>query len=723
LYLENFTPTDASLNEIVDNSKMILPTNDTKNDTELYPSRFGAGYEIKLWLENEYINTNDVGINIMTENDFNVFDLKDCNGKYVNFKKVDPPSAPLKNDASIIFSDNIVNSKNNLSAANTIIVLKTNDPLYSHDPSNNVDYNSKLLFNAIKFEFANYNDNEILNWLPCKKIIEEKRRTNFPITWTKLREDATKYSDITLDVSGAWNSSSFSSPATDSIPRVNDNITNVTPISPVVHRYYYIKLNNDFLGITNGQFKQNIKFRLSYKNGSQKYPEDFGEAKESEAIIISYPNAPNIESVKMSSYNKIKVVLSGYSSLEKILDPSSNQTLTNPAIYQQPNIGSVFLKDISFNITAQYEDDNNERQIIDIVGLKGWSDDSILTTNETLLVSSRFNHNTTYIFELPPGYLDTTKITDLSYNFSLQVKNNINKNWSSVSNVSSLQMTKPDISNIITFTPSTTTNNVLNITWNYPDSGERGIISENIDSAKPLPVINKFTLESTNFRKVEDNSNINGNSKYSIPSIPNRNPDASNNVSLSFYSAVQGTTGVVTFDLSVNAFNEYINDFSTIFGTIDISGTAPSEVQDLSAVFVISNISNVPNSLDLSWSHPANLGLDISGQAIRNTIIRYDISGAIIGKNKYTSVSSVTGMVDQITKENKIVTNTNKTNINHASNKITISNTSGEKFIFPATTYKIGVRATNSLNFTGSWIYITPPQTQAAQQPYLPNTK
>jgi cytoskeletal protein CcmA (bactofilin family) len=729
LFLENFTPTDASLNEILNNnSKMILPTNATKNNTELSPSRFEEGYEIKLWLENEYIKTDINGGNIMTENDFNVFDLKDCSGNYVNFEKVDPPSIPFRNDASIIFSDNIVNSKDNLSAANTIIVLKTNDPLYSHDPSNNVDYNSKLLFTAIKFEFANYNDNEILNWLPCKKIIEEKRRTSFPRNWAQLRGDLTKYSDITLDVSGVWNSSSASSPATDSIPRVNDNITNVTPISPVVNRYYYIKLNNEFLGITNGQFKQNIKFRLSYKNGSQKYPEEFGEAKESEAIIISYPSSPNIESVKMSSYNEIKVVLSGYSSLVKILDPSSNQTLANPAAFGSPNIGSVFLKDISFNITAQYEDDNNERQIIDIVGLKGWSDDSILTTNETLLVSSRNNQNTTYIFELPSGYLDSTKITDLSYNFSLQVKNNINKNWSNVSNVSSLQITEPDISNkTIAFTASDTSNNVLDVTWGYPDLGKRGIISKNIElsggSVKPLPVINKFSLESSNLEIINIDGAISKGNEHVIAQR-DRDDDALN-ASLSFYSAVEGRTGIVTFDLSVNAYNEYINDFSSIFGTIDISVTAPSEVQDLSAVFVISNTSNVPNSLDLSWSHPANLGLQINGEAIRNTIIRYDISGAIIAKNKYHSVaSSVTGLVDKITKTNTISNNTlHQTIINHASNQITISNTSGETFIFPATRYKIGVRATNSLNFTGPWIYITPPQTQAAQQPILPNTK
>ena len=728
LFLENFTPTDASLNEILNNnSKMILPTNATKNNTELSPSRFEKGYEIKLWLENEYIKTDINGGNIMTENDFNVFDLKDCSGNYVNFEKVDPPSIPLRNDASIVFSDNIVNSKNNLSTANTIIVLKTNDPLYSHDPSNNIDYNSKLLFTAIKFEFANYNDNEILNWLPCKKIIEEKRRTSFPRTWAQLRVDSTKYSDITLDVSGVWNSSSASSPATDSIPRANDNITNVTPISPAVNRYYYIKLNDDFLGITNGQFKKNIKFRLSYKNGSQKYPEEFGEAKESEAIIISYPSAPNIESVKMSSYNEIKVVLSGYSSLINILDGSSNETLANPAGFSNSNIGSVFLKDISFNITAQYEDDNNERQIIDISGLKGWSDDSILNTNETLLISSRFNQNTSYIFELPPGYLDPTKITDLSYNFSLQVKNNINKNWSNVSNVSSLQITEPDISNkTIIFTPSTIKNNVLDITWGYPDLGKRGIISENIElsvtSVKPLPVINKFTLESSNLEIIDINGAISKGNEHVIAQR-DRDDDALN-ASLSFYSAVQGKTGVVTFDLSVNAFNEYINDFSSIFGTIDISGTAPSEVQDLSAVFVISNNPNVPNSVYLSWDHPANLGLQISGQAIRNTIIRYDISGTITAKNKYHSVaSSVTGMVDNITKTNTISNTLHQTIINHASNQITISNTTNEKFIFPATRYKIGVRATNSLNFTGPWIYITPPRTQAAKQPNLPNTK
>ena len=49
-----------------------------KTIKELFPSAGGQGYEIKLWLENEYINTNDVGTNIMQETDFNVFDFDIC---------------------------------------------------------------------------------------------------------------------------------------------------------------------------------------------------------------------------------------------------------------------------------------------------------------------------------------------------------------------------------------------------------------------------------------------------------------------------------------------------------------------------------------------------------------------------------------------------------------------------------------------------------------------
>ena len=111
------------------------------------------------------------------------------------------------------------------------------------------------------------------------------------------------------------------------------------------------------------------------------------------------------------------------------------------------NNRAVFLRDISFNITQQYEG-ATKIPVIDISGLKGWSNNSTNTTTTPIFVSSRKEEETSYIFTLPPGYLDLSKTTDLSYNFSLQIKNNINKKWSELSDELSIRITEPDMSNI-----------------------------------------------------------------------------------------------------------------------------------------------------------------------------------------------------------------------------------------------------------------------------------
>jgi len=662
LYAKDYSPSDTDISSsILLNAKRVYPGGD-KAAKELSPST--QGYEIKLWLENQYIKKDGT----MTESDFNVIYLKDNNNEAINFLKVAPPSSPLNNDALIVFSDNNSNLISDVSDNNTIIELKIKDPSSSTSTQapQGEDYNLLIKFIEIKFEYSNSSTSDI--WTPCKKIYKTTSKAN---TFSELTDL------ISLDSSGVWGLSSaplFSA-------RVRDD----------GFHYYYIKLNNEFLGIANGNFQNYHKFRVSYKNGSQINPDEFGDPTESPSIQITEPPKPILSAVKMTAFDELTITLKDMSA--NLVDSSDNPLDTN-------NNRAVFLRDISFNITRQYGNEN-QISVIDISGLKGWSNNSTNTTTTPIFVSSRKEEKTSYIFTLPPGYLDPSETADLSYNFSLQIKNNINKKWSELSDELSIRITEPDMSNItINFTLSDISNNVLDISWNYPENGKRGIISSQTNVG--LPKIQKFNLESTNFEIINTNGAIIGDNSHNILHAE-RGVDASN-ISLSFYSKVkaQGETPV-NFDLSVNAYNEYINNFSSIFNTIDISASAPGIVQDLSALFHI--IDGNQNFADISWNDPTEMGLTIAGVMKRNTIIQYDISATKISGNKYTPVANQqisypTTFTSDVSNND---TTQHKTSMTDAPSKKKISNSSNSKFILPSSSYKIAIKATNSFGISGNW--------------------
>ena len=666
LYAKDYSPSDISLNELIDlssNKKRVYPGKN-KAAKELSPSK--DGYEIKLWLENQYIRKDGT----MTESDFNVIYLKD-NNEAINFLKVQPPSSPLNNEALIVFSDNSGNSISDVSDNNTIIELKIKDPSFSTltQAPEGEDYNSLIKFIEIKFEYSNSSISDI--WTPCKKIYNSTTQVT---TFSNLNSQ-----EIGLDASGVWvlgSTSLFSA-------RVRDD----------GFHYYYIKLNKEFLGIENGNFQSFHKFRVSYKNGSQSDPDKFGATTESPSIQITEPPKPILSAVKMTAFDELTITLKDMSA--NLVDSSDNPL--------DAGNRAVFLRDISFNITRQYGD--TKIPVIDISGLKGWSNTN--TTTTPIFVSSRKEEKTSYIFTLPPGYLDTSETADLSYNFSLQIKNNINKKWSELSDELSIRITEPDMSGRkINFTLSDISNNVLDISWNYPENGKRGIISSQTNDG--LPKIQKFNLESIKF-EIINKGDISGNNSHNIRQTE-RGVDASN-ISLSFYSKVkaQGETGaVVNFDLSVNAYNEYINNFSSIFDTINISASAPGIVQDLSALFhIIDGSENLfnQNFVDISWDHPIKRGLIIGTLDASNTIIQYDISATKISGNKYTptnpqiSYPTTLPLIDVSNND----TTPHKTSMTDATSKKKISNSSNSKFILPSSSYKIAIRATNSFGISGNW--------------------
>ena len=429
LYSNNNSPSEAdiaTLRQESDKIKRIYPGGDMESK-ELSASK--DGYEILLWLENQYIKKDSNNNNIMTKDDFNIVDIRDQNGQYINFLKGNPPSEPLENEVKLVFSDNIgTNIITDVSENNTFIELKIKDPSFSTTtPSlSNEDLNKIIKFSAIKFEYSNTDLAISNNWVPCKKIFITNGVKN---TFTDLNSNN---QEITLDISGVW---SVDSNPIKFTPRYNDNSINT--ISSIYH-YYYVKLDDAFLDVSNNEMEQYHKFRVSYKNGSQNDPELFGGEKESSTIQITEPPQPTLSSVKMTKFNELTIKLKDMSANK--IDSSNNPLDSN-------NNRAVFLRDISFNITQQYGGDSLPSQVTNISGLKGnWDTNNINTTYNTsnpILISSRKEgQDTDYIFTLPPGYLDPLKITDLSYNFNAQVKNNINNKWSVSSDISSIQITK-----------------------------------------------------------------------------------------------------------------------------------------------------------------------------------------------------------------------------------------------------------------------------------------
>jgi hypothetical protein len=701
LYSNNNSPSEAdiaTLRQEVDKIKRIYPGGDMESK-ELSASK--NGYEILLWLENQYIKKDGNNNNIMTKDDFNIVDIRDQNGQYINFLKGNPPSEPLENEAKIVFSDNIgTNTITDVSENNTFIELKIKDPSFSTTtPSlSNEDLNKIIKFSAIKFEYSNTDLAISNNWVPCKKIFIANGVKN---TFNDLNSD---YQDITLDISGVW---SVDSNPIKFTPRYNDNSNNT--ISSIYH-YYYVKLDDAFLDVSNNEMEQYHKFRVSYKNGSQNDPELFGSEKESSTIQIAEPPQPTLSSVKMTNFNELTI---------KLKDMSANKidSYNNPL--DSNNNRAVFLRDISFNITRQYGGDSLPSHVTNISGLKGnWDSNNMNTTyniSNPILISSRTEgQDTDYIFTLPPGYLDPLKITDLSYNFNAQVKNNINNKWSVSSDILSIQITKPDMSNKpnIIFSMSEVSNNVLDISWNYPYNGSRGIVANQTISG--LPKIQKFNLVSNNLEKINENGFINQDNSHNI--VHNqRSQDAQKKISLSFYEAIKNASQndyQVNFDLSVNVFNEYINNYSDISAIIDISAGNPSEVRDLSFDIILPTDKNF-NFIDISWNRPNDSGLSFYNnnqrESARNTIIRYDISATRVKINNLlysgtlTATTTIFESFDVSNNDNSI----QKISITDASSNAKYVNlsTTGNMpgFVVSDSEYKIAVRSVNSFGLISDW--------------------
>jgi hypothetical protein len=217
LYSTGSTPENNNLSIDGNNEKRVSGNKSDSNSTELANSN--SGYEIKLWLENQYNSGS------MTESDFNVVTLNDTGDGVtpINFSAAEAPSTDATLNAIIKFND-LSTANNGVQNGKTYVELKLKDP--SRSANDKPDLNSSINLTGIQFEIAYYDDNET---------------PQFNLVSDFYFKDTTTIST---------NSDLPSNPLSDGFHQINRLRDNDT-------RYYYVPLDNT-------KSKKNIQFRIYY---------------------------------------------------------------------------------------------------------------------------------------------------------------------------------------------------------------------------------------------------------------------------------------------------------------------------------------------------------------------------------------------------------------------------------------------------------------------------
>ena len=458
LYKENSTPLDIpTIPGDLISEKTVSPifTNNVDNKKkELSASE--QGYNIKLWLENEYDSSKLSTSYLMTKNDFNVIELND-----VNFKIVGPPHAPQSVDILTKFH-NI--SGASVSSADTYVEIKVKDPsLITTDETN---YNDSVNMTHIKFEYRNDSTKQLGDWSSINNVLQIHANGTTEIT--EITSDTT-FTDIDL-ATGAYSD----------IRKVDDSI-----------RYYYVKLNAAMLGVDNNNLKQYLSFRVSYKNSSNSA---FGQVKYSNELEFLQPGQPRITDVLMNTSTQLQFKTN-------LADASINSS-TNGL-----SRTGVFLRQIKLIVYYNIDDGVDTSYTFSPTGtsssLSGYIN-SVDDDDSNQFYQYYQSDNSvaqTFTFDIPSGI---TATNSLQWSFQVKVKNNLINNWSDISESvdnSKLTIGKPDntnkIKNIYFNTSGTPpiNNLVLNLEWDHPDRGDRGVNTVDLtstSSADTAPTIYEY---------------------------------------------------------------------------------------------------------------------------------------------------------------------------------------------------------------------------------------
>lgn len=686
LFSSDSTPTNDFLSEseyfMKINPKTIYPTKDDATRTEISKSK--VGYEIKIWLENQYKSST----NNMTEADFNVITIttaKDNNNLdlgAINFQYAEPPSDASQNILKVAF-----NNLGIVSSADTVIELKIKDPDKTTNQTKHDIYGYYNLFLnliQIEFQYANYDSDAPTSndWKAVKKIYTSNTTTSLSIA---TPESLTN---------GVF---SFNRPQDEN------------------YRYYYIKLNNDYLDVSNNEMKKNHKFRVRYKNSANdQFPSTW---KDSNIISIQEPAKVDISSVKMTSYNKFTITIDDYS-YDKVINPDAGNT------YISNNDYAVFLRKIKFNV--QYKLGNKSKLQVpsfDISGAEGTEADTSM--NNVFITTNSSSHHT-YDYTLPAGIYPTSGTEAITYYFQAQVANNVykseSKQYSVLSDEKFIQIEKPSSLNNIVFSFPLNSNNKITATINSIVDASRGIISA--QTTPGLPTISQYTFESSILKLL---NNDNGVYHNNTTNQSTRDDDPLLVKTFTFYDALQGKSenDKVSLDLKVREYNEYINDFTQKNVSINAVISLPDIVSGLNTSNnVTSSAADISNNITLTWNHLADdkRGLTIGGNAIKNTIDTFTIDITRNSTNNKYLLANITnaGFIDtlyNVTTNNSNISN-DKTGTTDAVNNIKIDSTMDDSLLWPDTSYNFIVTATNSLGYISNAQTAFPFSTPTVPKPF-----
>ena len=663
LYKKDNTPENSTIQPTIQNNKLASSLKEESNIKELNTSN--SGYEIKLWLENQYDSGN------MTINDFNVVTLtQDNDGNNINFQTVDPPTNPVSVETKVAFND-----LGKVSDGNTYIELAVKDPKKTSQTTTG-DFNN-INLTRIKIQYANVGD--------TTTITESSWNNVSKIYWNNTNNYSSNSSSFQSEL---LSSSNFSN-GIHVIDRVNDH-SSVNSSDTNTIRYYYIKIDSQFLStITNYDVKSKFIFRVSYKNASN---DNFGLFQQSNIISINKPNKPSISLVKMTSYNTLTITLDSFNDKEDIIGDTTSIVNNNMG---------VFLRNINFNVAYQYSG-GTLQTISSFTEIEGGESSQTISTSMPVYVNTTSFGSSTYTYTLPAGFYPngSTNTNSITYYFSASVQNNLIDNYSDFSDQQSIQITKPNSSMTITLTPQTSGSNYNNkilATFTEPSNGNRGIVSVQADDR--LPKLQKYTFQSDNLKNVDYDTAV---EHTNTSNTSNRDEDPSTQRMLTFYDSLKGSVGSVTknLDLAVREYNEYVNDYTEVTTNISATATKPELVTINSHSNLVISNTNSKNTVKLNWAHPTNRGLSIGGNNVRNTILTYtiNIERAATTNNYLIGNSDQTDVTYETTTTQSDNSN-DKTGTVDATNTKTLTSDIDGSLLWPNSTYNYTVRATNSLGY------------------------
>ena len=672
LYSAGNTPSNSVIETNINSNPKRVSAINGESTKEINPSN--AGYEIKVWLENQYASSG------MTENDFNVMTLtKDNNNDILNFQTVSPPSKSISFDLNLAFNDLELKDSNNndinVVNGNTVIELIVKDPKQT---TSSGDFNSSINLVGVKLEYANTDTNtpDDSDWTDVKKI---------------YFKDTTQ-----ITSSGSLGSLTTITDGIHNINRLNDHGT-IAATDTTTKYYYYIKLNSEFLDASNNEFKQHHSFRISYKNASN---DNFGTTTISNVVSVKEPQKPSIESVKMTSHNTITINMNTYG-IDKedfILGETTDININKNY--------AVFLREAMFKVMYKYGVQSEYTEISSFK-INGLDSSSAYVTTESYESNS-------YDYTIPANYLTPSNTNSFKYKFQVRYRNNLfNNNFSKFSVPVEIEFTKPNqSSDSITFTildSNSNKNNTLKVSWNHPSNGERGVISS--QASNGLPKIQKYTFKSIYLKDNDDyrsvdhgTTNINNSSRSSDPSTTKE---------FTFYDAlkydeVNDSKSIDGgLDIEIKEYNEYVNNNSTFSSAISARATKPSEASNLRNDDINILSSTTENNTTIRWNKPSTTerGLTIRGEAQDNTIIQYDISINRATANKYLLGKIAGGSfttTNYTTTINNGDTSSDKTSTTEAVTSLYLPSTlssSNNMFLWPNSTYTFEIKTTNSLGY------------------------